>query len=215
MQQDFYPAALMAELMKAPPAIEILAAPSPVEPEVPVHYSLRFTRDALNQVAALREWTLRWEFQDAASPAGEVAVTTSPSSAATAAADASSTETEMGWDIYHRFRAAGRHTVSVELVASNGDLIPTSKPIEIPVVMTASGRSARGSWWQPVSWTAEAKIEALRVAFVLIIALAGVFVGARQKVEQTGVFEGAAALLGIGFAADILKNALSDKPGAK
>jgi hypothetical protein len=216
MQQDFYPAALIAELAKDPPAIEIHAAPSPVEPGVPVHYSLRFVRDALNQVAAVQEWTLRWRFQDASDSGVEATVSASRPAARISDTDTGATETETGWDIYHRFRASGTHTVSVTLVDFNGDPVPTSKPIEIPVVMHASSdRATRGNWWRPWSWTAEAKIEALRVGFVLVIALVGVFVTARQRVEQAGLFEGVAGLVGIGFAADTVKNALTDKPGDK
>lgn len=248
MQQDFYPAALIAELAKDPPAIEIHMAPSPVEPGVPVHYSLRFIRDALNHVAAVQEWTLRWKFEDASG--GTAEATVAPSQSANSRASETNTgltEAETGWDIYHRFTAAGTHKVSVTLVAFNGDKIPTSKPIETsvamrdwsrranrgrwwwplslvlssqpaepPVVMRDwSGRANRGQWWWPLSWSPEAKIEGLRVAFVLVIALAAVFVSARQKVEESGLFEGAAALVGIGFAADIAKNALTDNPGDK
>jgi hypothetical protein len=192
---------------------------------VPVHYSLRFIRDTLNHVAAVQEWTLRWKFEDASWGTTETTAETTAEAtvAPTRSADTSVSETnagiteaETGWDIYHRFTAAGTHKVSVTLVAFNGDMIPTSKPIEAPVVMRAwSARANRGRWWWPLNWSAEAKIEGLRVVFVLVIALAAVFVSARQKVEESGLFEGAAALVGIGFAADIAKNALTDKPGDK
>jgi hypothetical protein len=217
MEQDFYPKALITELEKDPPAVEIHAAPSPVEPGVPVHYSLRFNREALNQVAAVQEWTLRWSFYDASNLSAETSVAVPPSAAATASPTRQNTseEAETGWDIYHRFQEPGRHKVSVTLRDYKGDLIPTSKPLEIPVLMTADGRPTRGRWFKPGTWTAEAKIEGWRMTFVLLIALTGVFTTARQKVEQTGLFEGATALIGIGFAADIVKNALTDKPGSK
>jgi hypothetical protein len=230
MEQDVYPAALIKELAKDPPAVEIHTAPSPVEPGVPVHYSLRFNRDSLNQKAAVHEWALRWKFQN---ESGAVTTTTVPPSQVARSAGqtaapavqpaltvsgpaAGVTETETGWDIYHRFPEKGTHSVSVTLVAFDGAVVPSSGPIQTEVVMKENDeREHRGVWWKPWTWTPEAKIEGLRVAFVLVIALAGVFVTARQKVEETGLFQGVAALIGLGFAADIVKNALSDKPGDK
>jgi hypothetical protein len=202
MEQDFYPDALIDEIHKDPPGIEILGVPSPVEPGVPVHYSLRFIRTALNHVAAVQEWSLIWRFLEHSEPKQETITE----------AVARTPETQAGWDVYHRFKDTGSHLVAVDIFDIDGHQI-TDKPISLTISM--EDKPPERKWYQPSTWPDEERIEYLRMAFVLFLALAGVFTAARSKVEQLGIFEGAAALVAIGFAADVVKSVISDKPGEK
>src|ERR1035441_10187754 len=64
MRQDFYTTPLTQAVNSAQPALEIHVDPSPIETGVPIHFSLRFLRDELNDIAAVQEWTCRWSFGD-------------------------------------------------------------------------------------------------------------------------------------------------------
>lgn len=228
MEQDFYPQALIDELARNRDCVEILKVPSPVEPGVPVHYSLRFVRTALNHVAAVKEWSLVWKFIDdpATVKAKKSGYSLSrmlswfrkPSDSIKAAnPDAGVTKETVartpGWDVYHRFKEQGEHQVSVEIFDIDGQQI-LKDPLSSPVATKPNG-SVKRRWFKPKTWTGEARIEALRMSFVFLIAICGVFTTARAKVEQAGIFEGAAALVAIGFAADIVKSAISNNPGEK
>ncbi|MBV9762587.1 MAG: hypothetical protein JO340_18650 [Acidobacteriaceae bacterium] len=203
MAQDFYSETLVEEVVKEPPSIGIVAVPTPVEPSVPVHYSLRFTREALNHVAATQEWSLVWRFLEQGHQTASGPVARTP-------------ETQFGWDVYHRFQSPGDHTVSVDIFDIGGQPIRASKPISRSVrIEDDKPQPHRFKRFLPTAWTSETQIENLRTFFLLALALVGVFATARAQVEKLNVLEGAAALVAIGFAADIVKSAVSDKPTGK
>jgi hypothetical protein len=188
MRQDFYTDALLAEVRKPDPALEIHAEPLPVKTGVPVHFSIRFLRPALNKIAAVQEWTCYWDFGDVS-------------------------EKESGLDVYHRYHPAtvGDRTVRVNIVDLAGNTIATAHPIErtFPV---ADVVPAKRRWLRMPNLTAEAKIEMWHLGLVLAIAMFGVYATARDKVESLRVFQGAAALVALGFGADTLKNLITQKP---
>lgn len=96
--------------------------------------------------------------------------------------------------------------MTVTLTDLKGNPVVTQAPIQRTVNIYAGDRDKHRI-------TPEAKVEAIQLAFVLVIALAGVYAAARGKVET---MEGPAAvltLIGIGFGADTLKNLLTQKPG--
>ena len=185
MRQDFYPAALLAEVAKPAPALEIRAQPLPIRTGIPVHFSLRFLRQALNEVAAVREWTCQWDFGDGKAH-------------------------EAGWDVYHAYETPGQYPVTVTIVGLDGNTVTTAGPIQRE--FTVAGSPPVQRHWR---WTAETKIEAGRLGFVLAIALFGVFAAARGKVESLDVFGGAAALIALGFTADTLKNLMTQQSAGK
>ena len=188
MRQDFYTDALLAEIQKPEPALEIHAEPFPVKTGIPVHFSIRFLRDALNKIAAVQEWTCYWDFNDGS-------------------------ERQSGWDVYHRYSSAavGNRKVSVTIVDLAGETLAPTHPIERSFPVTGIVPPTRRLLRMP-NVTAEAKIEMWHLALVLVIALFGVYATARDKVEGLGVFEGAAAIIAIGFGADTLKNLITQKP---
>lgn len=189
MRQDFYTTALTAAVNSAQPALGIHADRSPIETGVPVHFSLRFLRDELNDIAALREWTCHWNFDDGS-------------------------DEEKGWDAHHRFKSAGNPTVSVTLVDLGGTVVATAQPIRQTYTVTAPAVVKR-DWLRLPRLTPEAKIEAAHLLIVLAVALFGVFATARTKIETLGTFSAAAALVGLGFGADTLKNLITQKASDK
>lgn len=191
MRQDFYTTALTQAVNSAQPALEIHVDPSPIETGVPIHFSLRFVRDELNDIAAVQEWTCRWSFDDDAPE-------------------------ESGWGTYHRFTSAGNRNVSVSIVDLQGNAV-TAQPIGHTYAVTAPAVVRRGwrGWLRRLRLTPEAKVEAAQLLIVLAVALFGVFASARTKIETLGPFSAAAALVGLGFGADTLKNLITQKPSDK
>jgi hypothetical protein len=192
MRQDFYTDALEREIQKNPPALQIRTEPASIQQGVPVHFSLRFLRQGVNGIAALQEWTCYWDFGDG-------------------------TEPETGWDVYHCYNSipagpSANCAVAVKLVDLEGQVMQPSAPITKTV--TVQGQPKR-KVFRIRRLTPQAKIEASRLGFVLLIALLGVFVTARGKVETLGVFEAAGALIALGFGVDTLKNLITQTPAEK
>jgi hypothetical protein len=191
MRQDFYTTPLTQAVNSAQPALEMHVDPSPIETGVPIHFSLRFVRDDLNDIAAIQEWTCHWSFDDG-----------SPE--------------EKGWGTYHRFTSAGNRNVSVSIVDLQGNAV-TAQPIGHTYAVTAPAVVRRGwrGWLRRLRLTPEAKVEAAQLLIVLAVALFGVFASARTKIETLGPFSAAATLVGLGFGADTLKNLITQKPSDK
>jgi hypothetical protein len=188
MRQDFYTGAL-TDAVKSPAALRIHVDPSPIETGVPVHFSLRFVRDELNDIAAVQEWSCHWNFDDG-----------SPE--------------ERGWDTYHRFRRAGNPSVSVSIVDLQGNAVAVAVPIVQVFPVTAPAVVRRKLFRLP-RLTPEAKIEAAHLAIVLGVALFGVFAAARTQIESLSTFSATATLVGLGFGADTLKNLIAQKTSDK
>ena len=191
MRQDFYTTPLTQAVNSAQPSLGIHVDPSPIKTGVPIHFSLRFLRDELNDIAAVQEWTCHWNFDD-------------------------DSHEESGWDTYHRFENAGNRNVSVSIVDLQGNAV-TAQPIGHTYAVTAPAVVRRGwrGWLRRLRLTPEAKVEAAQLLIVLAVALFGVFASARTKIETLGPFSAAATLVGLGFGADTLKNLITQKPSDK
>jgi hypothetical protein len=187
MRQDFYEHALLAEAHKPQPAMEIRADSTGFRPAEPIHMLLRFQREELNQVAAVQEWTCRWNLGDGA--------------------------VETGWDIYHQYSTPGTYNVTVTIINIRGAQVETHAPIARS--FTVAGPPPAKRWLSRFALTPEAKVEAGQLAFVLAIALLGVFAAARDKVQSMSLVSAAAAIIAIGFGADTLKSLITQKAGDK
>ena len=185
MRQDSYTQLLAEAAAATPPGLAIHAVPSPIDTGVPVHFSLRFVRGELNEIAAVQEWTCNWDFDDG-SPA------------------------EKGWETYHRFESPGPRNVSVTIVDLQGNMVHTSEPIRRTFSVSVPPVAKKSILRLP-RFTPDAKIEAAHLAIVLAVALFGVFATARAQIENLTAFSAAAALIGIGFGADTLKNLIAQK----
>src|ERR1039457_2116474 len=191
MRQDFYTTPLTQAVNSAQPSLGIHVDPSPIKTGVPIHFSLRFLRDELNDIAAVQEGPCHWNFDD-------------------------DSHEESGWDTYHRFENAGNRNVSVSIVDLQGNAV-TAQPIGHTYAVTAPAVVRRGwrGWLRRLRLTPEAKVEAAQLLIVLAVALLGVFASARPKIETLGPFSAAATLVGLGFGADTLKNLITQKPSDK
>jgi hypothetical protein len=225
MRQDFYPQpALREAIEKVPPSIGVHVHPQSeaaaaqeagvVKPAInaagvseahprpnamrinrdAVQFALRFQREQLNGVAAVQEWTCDWNFGDG-------------------------TEHENGWVVYHRYSDPGDYDITVTVVDLDGKQMGKNIDAKVSVKddWTSAKPTGSTSYWPPqwpprwLTLSAEAKLEVMRILFVLGIALIGVFVTARGKAESLDVFQGAGALIALGFGVDTLKTLLTQK----
>jgi hypothetical protein len=98
--------------------------------------------------------------------------------------------------------------VTVSLEDLGGNPIVTAQPITHQFSVAASDPEHKVPRLTP-----EAKVEAMQLAFILVIALSGLYATARGKVETMNGPSAILALIALGFAADTLKNLVTQKPG--
>ncbi|MBY0375138.1 MAG: hypothetical protein K2Q23_14165, partial [Bryobacteraceae bacterium] len=143
MRQDFYPAALIAETAKTPPAVQIVTEPAAVKAGVRLRLALRFDRHALNEIAALREWTCCWDFGD-------------------------STAVESGWEVFHLFSNPGETKVTVTITQLDGQ-----KVCVLERMLQVAGGQPAGFASRWINLCQANKLEAGRLTFALALALLG------------------------------------------
>lgn len=186
MRQDIYAGGVLEEeLRKQPPALTIRIEPAEVTVGKPVQMALRFNRDILNEAVARQEWKCSWDFSDG--PA-----------------------TEVGWEVYHSFSKAGVFPVKVSIIGLDGVAL-TATPLtrDLTVIAEAGTQKTRAArvWMAP-----ETKLEASRLALVLTLAVVGLMATARQQAQSLSFLEAVGAVIALGFAADTLKNLVTQRP---
>ena len=190
MRQDIYEPALLAEMRKTPPAVVARAQPVIAEPEAPVHFALRFSRDLLNDVAACQEWACTWNFGDGS-------------------------QCEAGWEVYHSFSKAGLYDVSVEVADLDGQPVTQAPILQKTQVgrligpMPTAERIRRAWRWSKPH--AETMLEASRLALVLAVAVFGLVTTARQQATTLTTLEAIGAVFALGFGADTLKTLITER----
>lgn len=190
MRQDIYERALLAEMGKTPPAVAVQLQPLIAEPEAPVHFALRFSRDLLNDAAACQEWACTWDFGDGS-------------------------QRETGWEVYHSFGKNGLYEVRVEIASLDGRVV-TQAPLQQNTQvgrqigpLPASERVRRAwRWMRP---HAETMLEASRLALVLAVAVFGLVTTARQQATTLTTLEALGAVFALGFGADTLKTLITER----
>jgi hypothetical protein len=104
--------------------------------------------------------------------------------------------------------------VSASFVDLDGNRINAGSPVQKKFTIESDATKQK-TWWERLlpwnweKWSPEARIEAMNLAFVLAIAIAGVFVAARDKIQSLEVFEAAGVLIGTGFALDMAKSLIT------
>ena len=186
MRQDIYAAGVLEdELRKQPPALTIRIEPAKVMAGQSVQMALRFNRDILNEAVARQEWKCTWDFSDG--PA-----------------------TEAGWEVHHGFSKAGDFPLKVSITGVDGTPL-TSTPLTRGLsVIAEAGAQKKGvarAWMEP-----ETKLEASRLALVLALAVVGLMATARQQAQSLSFLEAVGAVIALGFAADTLKNLVTQRP---
>jgi hypothetical protein len=187
MRQDFYPEALLAE-MAHDNAIELRADPPKPAPGDPVHVSIRFRREQLNEIAAIREWSVRWTIDGVLWPGTK-------------------------WDLYFAPGPSSKPLdVAAEFVDLAGGVMTPNCTLKVPLAATADARPASGWFSRLRRFSPEAKTEALRLGFALAVVLAGLFSSARDKVDSLGLLSAAAAVIALGFVVNTAKEIVIGKP---
>ena len=190
MRQDIYEPALLAEMQKTPPALAVLIQPVIAEPETPVHFALRFSRDLLNDAAVCQEWACAWNFGDGS-------------------------QRETGWEVYHSFSKNGLYDVAVDIANLDGQVVTQTAILQKTQVgrligpMPAAERILRA--WRWMKPHAETMLEASRLALVLVVAVFGLVTTARQQATTLTTLEAIGAVFALGFGADTLKTLITER----
>jgi hypothetical protein len=168
---------------------EIVGDPRPMQDQL-VKFTVQFKENKLNAASALEEIRCQWDFGDNYPP-------------------------ETGWEAYHYFRILAskrdwralchgkwppKTAESKEYkVSATFDGTIKIPPLPIMLKMPALASADRN------------RAEVVRLAIALVIALIGLLVGAREKLDTLDVIPAAIALILLGFGADTIKNLISPK----
>ena len=117
------------------------------------------------------------------------------------------TQEERGWSAWHYYPSAENKTVSVKFLDAkgkpvtdtNGNEIKIEKPVNVqPQVADRFGRRAR--------------VEAARLGIGLLVAVVALAAGAKEQLLKLEILPGLLAVFVIGFAADTVKNLVTQSP---
>jgi hypothetical protein len=190
MRQDIYETDLLQEIKASPPRVTVLRDPLECDCGTPVHFSVRFHRQRLNEAAAATEWSCVWDFGDCSIQ-------------------------ETGWEVYHWFRNTAPHQVSVSIVNLNGESV-----LDAPLTMNVDVgvKTRRLPWYQRFLMVgkphAETMLEASRLAMVLTLAVFGLVGSAEHQAQSLTLLQAAGAVFALGFGADTLKNLITQRGGS-
>jgi hypothetical protein len=189
MRENIYERDVLEEISN-PGQAEIVRDPHAVRPFLPVLYSIRFKDSRFNDAAAIRRLMCKWDFPNHV--------------------------LEQDWKICHFFqgkefqRDEGRHvTISVRVEnkkpadvtqsEGKGAARPVRSRLSSMVEIHKSERSAYS----------HAFAETVRFLIAFGVALAGLLSGALQELDKLDFVPAVIAILALGFAADSVKNLLS------
>jgi hypothetical protein len=149
---------------------------------------------------ARQAWTCSWDFGD-------------------------NTPHEDGWEVFHSYELPGKWTVQIQIHDLDGKPV-IQEPIQDDVtvvddqkqsVSTRIGQPESETWpeylrrapmryWRRVKPDPETRMEFVRLAFVLALALLGLMTTARQQVQNLSFLEAVGTVVALGFGADTIKN---------
>jgi hypothetical protein len=188
MRENIYESDVLAEIATKAQA-EIVLDPKTARPFEPVHFSIRFNDPRFNDAAAMRGLTSKWEF-----PGHTL---------------------EQNWKIYHFFQGN-------EANREEGPYVPVSVRVEgrKPAGAATDGKEASRPLRSNLSVMVELRrgerssysrafAEAVRFLIAFGVALAALLAGALQELEKLDFLPAVIAILALGFAADSVKNLLS------
>jgi len=148
----------------------------------PIEFSLRFHRPSFDRAPAREEWSYAWDFGDG--------------------------HEERGWSAWHYYPNAEEKKVHVYFLDSQGRPIKGDdgeEIIKIPrdVVVQAEAPDRFGH---------RTKVEMARLAIGLLVAVVALAAGAKEQLLKLDVLPGLLAVFIIGFAADTVKNLITQAP---
>jgi hypothetical protein len=106
--------------------------------------------------------------------------------------------TENGWEVHHYFPKAQTYTVTVAFADQNRVPIPAGGAVSQPMVIAPQRDESRGQIW----------VEFQRWAFGFLVAVIGLFAGAKDKIVSLDTLSAIFAVFLIGFGIDMAKNLL-------
>ncbi len=148
----------------------------------PIEFSVRFHHPVLDRTPAREEWSYEWTFGDG--------------------------HTEHGWSAWHYYPNAKENNVEVQFRDANGQKIvdETKQEIKIKprnVVVNSNNPDRLGH---------RSRVEAARLAIGLLVAIVALAAGAKEQLLKLDVLSGLLAVFVIGFAADTIKNLVTQAP---
>lgn len=120
---------------------------------------------------------------------------------------------EEGWEISHYFRNENEAEFSVSFRGHDGKMVAkdgSDEEVKVtptpPLQLQEAGKRQYGE---------RAKIEAIRLAVALAVAVLGLIAGAREQLLKLDVFSGLVGVFLIGFGADTVKNIITRRPSGE
>jgi hypothetical protein len=189
--------------------VRIKYDPQTVRQFQPVEFSLCFLKTPLNERLAREEWTCSWTFKG----------------------EGDETFVEEGFSVTHYFRQTGPYHIEVELdhhrdhtqlkVPKVGRLVDGR--IHVAAIPQGTRRHVwslllQRKWadarreWRSIPRNARRRLERIRLALALFVALAALQAGAKEKLLQMEVWPALLAIIALGFGADQVKNLLTQRP---
>jgi hypothetical protein len=185
----------------------------------PSEFRLEFLKLALNNASARQEWTCRWAFTlGEQKPGGQ-----KPDDERLI---------EEGWAVTHYFQDHTKYKVKITLTHNmdgtkievpDVELFPQGEIDVLPEERRRFGQAINAAlhwrWsdarkaWRNRRHTSK-RLDYLRLAMTLVIALFGLMAGAKEQLLKLDVLPALLAIFMVGFGADQIKNLLTQKPPA-
>ena len=217
MRQDIYQEALVAAVKPPPPAIAVTTDPPIVRARSCVRLALRFNRQILNEAVARQAWMCSWDFgddtpckegwevfhsyEDPGRPVVKISIRD---------LDGKHVISEQGEVIVRHVDGKPVISKPVQNKTTVGETPerPTSAPAEQPKPKTVRWNLRRGlaRLWRFLKPEPETRLEFIRLAIVLALALLALMTTARQQVLHLSFLEAVGAVVALGFGADTIKN---------
>jgi hypothetical protein len=179
-----FPEDLQKELTDHPQRVEIKTNPPVPVLNEPTELSVWFHRQDYEHAPARDELFCWWTFK------------TRPD-------EIKSDPEEKGWDVWHVFGAAGTHYAEVTFRDAAGH--PVVDANNDPVRLTKSFRIAKPR----TKWYLRVTIELLQFLVSLVVVVVALMAGAMAKIEQLDNLDAIGTLIGVGFAANTVKNLIT------
>lgn len=173
---------LIGEIVADPKRVSIKTNPPRPMQNQPTELSVWFHRPAYEHAAARDELFCRWKFPSGAE--------------------------EKGWTVWHSFAAAGSQDVTVTFRDASGREVcgrkfgtsPDAAAVQLTDKVEILVDRSRTFWNQ------RSFVELIQIAISMLVVVAGLMAGAQEKIDQLDILTAMGTLVGLGFAADTVKN---------
>jgi hypothetical protein len=206
-----FPEDLQKELKDHPQRVDIKTNPPVPVLNGPTELSVWFHRQDYEHAAARDELFCWWTFKPIPKETKLIPNETEfipketkprPNETKSHAAETKPRPEEKGWNVWHVFDSDGLHSVEVTFrdaagcpVVCNGHKVKVKKTFRIAKTRT--------------KWYLRGTIELLQFLVSLVVVVVALMAGAMEKIDQLDTLHAIGALIGIGFAANTVKNLIT------